>query len=104
MPGPDQIWLVGADVENAYAGLEKKGKGKKGKVAAKAAEGSSQPEDKKLMHSLDMLGAFATLKVWPLPTPALLQISMYTMASCMAQLVLVCGEKDDCQLLGIPQH
>lgn len=50
------------DVENAYAGLEKKGKGKKGKGAAKAAD-SSQPEDKKLMHSLDMLGAFATLKV-----------------------------------------
>ena len=55
--------VVGADVENAYAGLEKKGKGKKGKVAAKAAEGPSQPDDKKLMHSLDMLGAFATLKV-----------------------------------------
>ena len=51
-----------ADVENAYAGLEKKGKGKKGKGAAKAAD-SSQTEDKKLMHSLDMLGAFATLKV-----------------------------------------
>ena len=54
-----------ADVENAYAGLEKKGKGKKGKgvaAASKAAEGSQQ-EDKKLMHSLDMLGAFATLKV-----------------------------------------
>lgn len=50
------------DVENAYAGLEKKGKGKKGKGAAAKAE-SSQPEDKKLMHSLDMLGAFATLKV-----------------------------------------
>lgn len=53
------------DVENAYAGLEKKGKGKKGKgvaAASKAAEGSQQ-EDKKLMHSLDMLGAFATLKV-----------------------------------------
>lgn len=53
----------GADVENAYAGLEKKGKGKKGKVAAKVADGPAQPEDKKLMHSLDMLGAFATLKV-----------------------------------------
>ena len=53
-----------ADVENAYAGLEKKGKGKKGKgAAARAVEGLNQPEDKKLMHSLDMLGAFATLKV-----------------------------------------
>ncbi|KAL3151875.1 hypothetical protein ABBQ38_012836 [Trebouxia sp. C0009 RCD-2024] len=51
------------DVENAYAGLEKKVKGKKGKGAARAAEGSGQPEDKKLLHSLDMLGAFATLKV-----------------------------------------
>ena len=50
-------------MENAYAGLEKKGKGKKGKGAARASEASSQPEDKKLMHSLDMLGAFATLKV-----------------------------------------
>lgn len=57
-----------ADVENAYAGLERKGKGKKGKGAVKAAaaEGSSQAEDKKLLHSLDMLGAFATLKVCPL--------------------------------------
>lgn len=54
---------IGADVENAYAGLEKKGKGKKGKGAVKSAEGPSQPEDKKLLHSLDMLGAFATLKV-----------------------------------------
>ena len=54
---------MSADVENAYAGLEKKGKGKKGKGAAKAAD-SSQTEDKKLMHSLDMLGAFATLKVY----------------------------------------
>ena len=51
-----------ADVENAYAGLEKKGKGKKGKGSSKAVDGS-QAEDKKLMHSLDMLGAFATLKV-----------------------------------------
>ncbi len=54
---------LAADVENAYAGLEKKGKGKKGKGAAARATESSQPEDKKLMHSLDMLGAFATLKV-----------------------------------------
>ena len=52
-----------ADVENAYAGLEKKGKGKKGKGAARVADGPIQSEDKKLMHSLDMLGAFATLKV-----------------------------------------
>ena len=45
--------------------MEKKGKGKKGKggPAAKAAPQGSQPEDKKLLHSLDMLGAFATLKV-----------------------------------------
>lgn len=77
MPGVETTSGTGADVENAYAGLEKKGKGKKGKVAAKAAEGSSQPEDKKLMHSLDMLGAFATLKVWPLLTPALLPIMQY---------------------------
>lgn len=74
---------TGADVENAYAGLEKKGKGKKGKVAAKAAEGSSQPEDKKLMHSLDMLGAFATLKVWPRLTPALLPIMQYVRRGMM---------------------
>jgi len=61
---------LAADVENAYAGLEKKGKGKKGKGAAAKATESSQPEDKKLMHSLDMLGAFATLKVC-LPDSAL---------------------------------
>ena len=61
---------LAADVENAYAGLEKKGKGKKGKGAAGRASESSQLEDKKLMHSLDMLGAFATLKVW-LPDSAL---------------------------------
>ena len=66
---------LAADVENAYAGLEKKGKGKKGKGAAAKAE-SSQPEDKKLMHSLDMLGAFATLKV-RLPDSALLWDSCY---------------------------
>lgn len=54
--------MTPADVENAYAGLEKKGKGKKGKGSSKVAD-SSQAEDKKLMHSLDMLGAFATLKV-----------------------------------------
>lgn len=61
--------MDGADVENAYAGLEKKGKGKKGKGAAKAVEGAGagQGDDKKLMHSLDMLGAFATLKVINLP-------------------------------------
>lgn len=55
------------EVENAYAGLEKKSKGKKGKGKGQAGvergtEGPQQ-EDKKLMHSLDMLGAFATLKV-----------------------------------------
>jgi hypothetical protein len=76
---------LAADVENAYAGLEKKGKGKKGKgkkgkgAAAKATE-SSQPEDKKLMHSLDMLGAFATLKVC-LPDSALLCDSCYIVLS-----------------------
>lgn len=70
-----------ADVENAYAGLEKKGKGKKGKGAAKATD-SSRPEDKKLMHSLDMLGAFATLKV------LLSSVSIVDMSTAFEFLVL----------------
>lgn len=59
-----------------YGSGGKKGKGKKG-AKAKSGASAAAPADQKLNHSLDMLDAFSTLKVWLVLLPDNIILSGY---------------------------